>query len=171
MVKTSQTNRQMNRWMSRIWLLSLLPILLTSCQGDVVYERYMEIEAARWEYVKPITFDVEVKELGQKMDLYVNLRHTNDYPYANLWLKLFYYPPEGDPSPPTQQRLELKLAKANGKWIGSGLGTTISHEIKIKSDLVFNRTGVHSFTIQHDMREQVVPAIDHVGLRLEKSED
>ncbi|MGB0429568.1 MAG: gliding motility lipoprotein GldH [Bacteroidia bacterium] len=143
-------------------------VLLASCSAGLLYEKYLEIDNKGWKYVEPITFEVEVDDIGKAYDIYVNLRHTNDYPYSNLWLMLYTYPPdEGDV---TQQRMELKLAQPDGKWLGNGLGTNITHEIRVRQKFVFPTKGTFAFTLQHDMREQIVPAVSHVGLRVQEAE-
>ncbi|MBI1183547.1 gliding motility lipoprotein GldH [bacterium] len=146
----------------------LCTTVLSGCNRGLLYEKYMEIDHNGWEYVKPITFEVEVTDVSKPYDFYINLRHTNDYPYSNLWIMLFSYPPEGNP---TQQRMELKLAKPDGKWLGNGLGANITHEIKVKAGFTFPMPGKYAFTLQHDMREQIVPAITHVGIRIEEASE
>ncbi len=143
-------------------------IFLAACSKGLIYENYLKIEGNGWKYIEPITFEVDVEDISKAYDIYVNVRHTNDYPYSNLWLMMYTYPPEGDEI--TQQRMELKLAQPDGKWLGNGLGTNITHEIKVREKFVFPAKGTYAFTIQHDMREQVVPAISHVGIRIEKSQ-
>jgi len=139
---------------------------LSSCTRGLVYEKYLEIEGNSWEYESPVTFEVSIEELNKEYDLYVNLRHSNDYPYSNIWLMLFSLPPNGQP---TQQRLELKLAKPDGAWIGNGMGSTITHEIRVRTGMRFTEVGTYTYTIQHDMRMNQVPAVSHVGIRMEES--
>lgn len=154
--------------MKRILLsISLLAMgLLQSCNSGLVYEKYFEIEGKGWKYIEPITFEVEVDDISKTYDLYVNVRHTNDYPYSNLWMMMYSYPPDGEA---TQNRMELRLAYPDGKWIGNGLGANITHEIRVKHKFAFPMKGTYVFTLQHDMREQIVPALSHVGIRIEAS--
>jgi len=155
----------MKSW--KFLLFVVLMATLQGCSGGLIYEKYAEIDGLGWEYNSPVTFEVDVEDASKKYDFYVNLRHTNDYPYSNLWLMLYSYPPEGNP---TQQRMELKLAKPDGKWIGTGLGANITHEIRVKSGFTFPAPGKYAFTVQHDMREQIVAAISHVGIRIQETE-
>lgn len=144
----------------------MLTCLLGSCAGDVVFEKYFELPSAKWDYDQAINFEVDVKDVKQTYDLYVNVRHTNDYAYSNLWMMLYSAPQEGEG---TQQRMELKLAMPNGAWLGKGFGSTVTHEIKVRSNIRFENPGVQLFTLQHDMRINPVPALSHVGIRLERS--
>jgi len=153
---------------SQLLLISLFLVGLTSCSKGLIYEKYLEIDQKSWEYENPVTFEVEVEKPEDSYDLYVNLRHSNDYPYSNLWLMLYTLPPEGQP---TQQRLELKLARPDGSWIGNSLGGTITHEIRVRSNMELPAAGTYTYTIQHDMRMNQVPAVSHVGIRLSKADD
>lgn len=150
-------------------MIAFLGIVSAGCNPGLLYEKYLEIEGKGWKHIEPITFEVEVDDISVPYDVYVNLRHTNDYPYSNLWLMMYTYPPEGEQA--TQQRMELKLAQADGRWLGNGLGTNVTHEIRVRQKFVFPTKGTYAFTIEHDMREQIVPAVSHVGLRIEKSKD
>ena len=150
----------------RICGFLILSYLLVSCGGDVVFEKYYELPSAKWDYDDAINYEVDIKDVSKTYDLYVNIRHTNDYPYSNLWTMLYYAPVNGQG---TQQRMEFKLAQSDGKWLGNGFGSTVTHEIKVRSGMKFEQPGKMIFTIQHDMRVNPVPAVSHVGLRLEKS--
>lgn len=147
---------------------SFLVILafLSSCNGQVQYEKYFEIPDSKWDHDQVINFELEIEDATQAYDLYINVRHTNDYPYSNLWTMLYYTPANGQG---TQQRMEFKLAQPDGKWLGNGFGSTVTHEIKVRSGIKFEQPGKVVFTLQHDMRINPVPAVSHMGLRLEKA--
>lgn len=141
---------------------------LSACHQGLVYEKYLEIDNNSWEYESPVTFEIDVENINKKYDLYVNLRHSNDYPYSNIWLMLFSLPPDGQP---TQQRIELKLARPDGSWIAKGNGGTITHEVRVRQGMKFDKPGTYTYTLQHDMRINQVPAVSYVGIGLKETKE
>lgn len=138
--------------------------IISACSPGIVYEEYADISDAKWEYEKPVTFEVDIPKAGS-YKIFCNIRHNNDYHYANLWVQLFSYPPKGKPK---KQRFEIRLARKDGKWLGNGIGGTLTREALLLNDFQAEKAGKYTFTIQHDMRLNVVPAISHVGIRVEE---
>ena len=68
--------------------------------------------------------------------------------------------------PKGAQSLEFKLAEADGKWLGSGLGDIYSNQMKMMQSLKFPRKGVYSFTIEQNMRDNPLVGIEDVGVKI-----
>ena len=143
-----------------------MALFLTSCDTKGVFDEYTKVEEGQWDFQAPVVFEVTIEETGIPYHVFTNFRHTNDYPYSNLWITLSRKGPSGEE---LAQRFELTFAQQDGKWLGSGLGSSITQEKRILSDLTFPEAGTYTFTLRHDMRLKQVPAINYVGLRLEKA--
>jgi gliding motility-associated lipoprotein GldH len=74
--------------------------------------------------------------------------------------------PDGKPTP---QRVEMPLADMSGKWLGSGLDDIYEHRIPIKEKAILNKPGVYRFIFEQNMRQNPLPDIMNVGLRIEKA--
>ena len=66
--------------------IALVATILASCDSNKVYEEYVEIDDYTWSSSKPLNFEFEVSDTTALHDIYINVRHANQYPYSNLWL-------------------------------------------------------------------------------------
>lgn len=149
--------------MMRFFSIFLLSTALVSCSSNLVYEAYTEVENG-WQYQNVIEHMVDVEGPAAAHDVFLNIRHTNDYPYSNLWVQVFTTNPDGQE---VSQRFEITLAKPDGQWLGNSWGSTITQERLIMQGVKFQKPGKHVFKVQHDMRLNNVPAITHIGVRVE----
>lgn len=66
--------------------------------------------------------------------------------------------------------LELPLASKDG-WLGTGMDDIFEHRIAFTLDpqkFQFNRAGDYTFTLEQIMRDNPLPDVMNVGIRLEK---
>ena len=92
-----------------------------------------------------------------------NLRHTNNYAYANIFVLLHQHAPSGarDTTP-----VEIELAAPDGRWLGSGSGAVFSHQHLVRGNYTFPDTGRYVFLIEQNMRENPLPGVTDVGIRI-----
>ncbi|WP_160712159.1 gliding motility lipoprotein GldH [Chitinophaga solisilvae] len=139
------------------------------------YEKNLEIPGHDWAYDYKPSFEVNIQpeDTASLYDIYVNVRHTDAYPYSNMWLLVgTTYP--GD-SIPKDQRVELPLADISGKWSGTGTSGIIKHDdiiehrVPIQHNAIFNKPGTYKFTFEQNMRQNPLPHVMNVGLRISKA--
>lgn len=146
--------------------LLFIAVSLGSCDYNRVFENYQSIKDDNWYINQRPTFYVEVLDTLKEHTIYFNIRHTGLYKYSNLFV-LFTI--QGPKAKAETQRLEFKLAEADGKWLGSGLGDIYSNQIKIMDKVKFPRKGVYSFSIEQNMRDNPLAGIEDIGIRIEKN--
>ena len=155
-----------------IRILSLLFFILFVCGCDhkMVYEQNKDIQDG-WRLDQIINFNIDIKDTISNMEMYINIRHTSDYPFTNIWLFINTLDPQGQYKKDT---IECVLAEKSGKWKGSGLGKIKFLRTKLKN-IRFDSKGTHKFFIEQAMRHgskpkiQVLPEIINVGIRLQKT--
>jgi gliding motility-associated lipoprotein GldH len=98
--------------------------------------------------------------------LFVNIRNLGTYPYSNIYLFLTIGAPDGKLLTDT---VEFTLADPSGRWTGSGIGGLHDNQILYKSSVYFPRKGIYTFRIKQGMRDNVLPGIRDVGIRIEKT--
>ncbi len=152
--------------MRKLLLITLLGVAvsLSACDQNRVFENYQSIKDDNWYINQKPTFYVEVSDTLKEHTIYFNIRHTGLYKYSNLFV-LFTI--QGPKAKAETQRLEFKLAEADGKWLGSGLGDIYSNQIKIMDKVKFPRKGVYSFSIEQNMRDNPLVGIEDIGIRIE----
>ena len=141
--------------------------VLCSCNENRVFESNQSIEEEGWTYDNPIVFEAEILDTTARYDLHVNIRHTKDYEYSNLWMKIITTVPEEEP---IVTPVNLPIANAEGKWFGSGLASVLSVKLIIQEKAILSKSGKYKFELIQNMRVNPVEEILDVGLIIEKSE-
>lgn len=151
----------------RVTLLVLfVAIVFSACDQNRVFESYQNIKDDSWYINQKPSFYLDITDTVSEHNVYFNVRHTGLYKYSNLFILFTIQGPKANPE---TQRLEFKLAEADGKWLGSGLGDIYSNQIKVMEKIKFPRKGVYSFTIEQNMRDNPLVGIEDIGVRVEKN--
>ena len=147
--------------------LFALILLISACDGNLVFEDNRSLPATGWNADSALKFSVDIKDPATPVNFYINVRNADGYPYSNLFLFIKTQFPDGKVSNDT---LECLLADENGKWTGKGLGDIYDNRILFKRNVRFPLAGVYNFEIRQGMRLENVPLIMDAGLRIEKAE-
>ena len=70
-----------------LWVIGLM-MLLTSCRSDIVYSRFMPMSSNQWHADSVAQFDYAITDTSVDYRILVYVRHTERYPYQNMWLFL-----------------------------------------------------------------------------------
>ena len=142
-------------------------LLLASClPGINVFEKNVSIPHHEWQssFIPDISFAIE--DTAASYNIYFVVRHTDAYRYNNLWIKASVLQP-GESTWHSAQ-YDLTLADKN-KWLGSAMDDIYEHRVLLQKQTRFSRKGSYHFSISQVMREDPLPDILDVGLRIEKS--
>ncbi|MGX5818077.1 gliding motility lipoprotein GldH [Chitinophaga lutea] len=158
---------------------ALLALLAFACKPPRMdtFEKNRNIAHSQWNVADTLPFEVQLspEDTGYYYNLYVNVRHTDAYPYSNLWIIIHTAGP-GD-STTVARRVELPLADSYGKWMGSGVNGRVAsgtddiyeHRIPIQQNAILPRAGAYRFVFEQNMRQNPLPEILSMGLRIEKA--
>ena len=145
--------------------LIFLLALFTACDEDVVFEKSQSIQNKAWSYDDKVPFTIPIEDSLQLYNIYVNIRHTNNYAYSNLYVLIHTIYPAGDT---LQSRVSLPLADKKGKWYGSGRGEIRSAQVLIQPNARLPQKGDYQFILEQNMRVNPLPEILDMGIRVEK---
>ncbi len=95
--------------------------LLFSCNKTVVFEEYIEFQDNYWHTDTTVTFNDFFLDSTENYQIILNLRHSVDYEYQNIFLFS-----ETDFSKDT---VEIYFCDKKGRWFGKGVGDI--REVKI----------------------------------------
>jgi len=150
----------------RSWIVfALISIVLLSCDPNRVYDEYKEIPKYTWNYKENVNFNINIEDTTILYNMYINVRHTSDYMFSNLYLFIDIKYPDNKISRDT---VECVLADDRGRWLGEGLGGMWDSKILIKKSFKFNLSGEYKFDIYQAMRVDDLTDIMDIGLRIEK---
>lgn len=138
-------------------------LLLTSCTDTALMDRNVAIADRLWHYDDQPSVSAHITDTTGRYNVYLNLRHTPDYRYANIFVLVHQRYPDGSD---TTERFELRLAEPDGRWLGQGSGSVYMHQQLIKANVRFPDTGKYVFTLEQHMRENPLPEVTDVGIRI-----
>ena len=142
---------------------------LAGCLPSPYYQRVETIPNATWLYNYKPSFSLDVDDTTTNYQTYFIIRHTQAYPFNNIWLLLSLKKP-GD-SVIKKQRVNIVLAEPSGKWMGRGRDEIWEQRmyIKLNDSMVFNKIGTYQVLLEQNMRINPLPEVLNVGLRVEKA--
>ncbi len=149
---------------AQLVLLATL-FLVFACGDRAYYERNESIVNHSWSYSDIPKFDVHITDVDVRYDVWVNVRHSNAYRYANLF---FLSHEKGPALKDTAHRHEIKLAELDGRWTGNSAGSLYTNKLLVKENYQFPDTGMYSFSIEQNMRENPLRDITDIGLTIVK---
>lgn len=151
-------------------ILSLATLLFfNSCLKSPYYQKEYDIPDFEWSYDQKPVFRFEVTDTNALYNMYFLIRHTEAYPYSNIWLMVYTKKP-GDTTF-ERTRLEIPLAQPNGKWLGRGMGEIWEQRMPITNEgdsAILHTPGMWEIKFGQVMRTNPLPEVLQVGLRIEK---
>lgn len=146
----------------RIILLSSCLLLLMACNRDIVYSEFHSVPLKEWGADSVLTYRFDITDTLATYRMLVCLRHTEQYPYQNMWLFV------GDSG--QQDTIEFYLANDRGEWLGNGRNGLIEMPVLYEETHRFPHSGEQVWHIQQGMRAQSLKGISDVGLIIKKNE-
>jgi gliding motility-associated lipoprotein GldH len=138
-------------------------LLFTSCKQLDVFEKDTPIPQYLWADTFKPSFDFDITDTTVQYKLFIVIRHTDAYRYNNIWLNIGSKFPD---EKLTNQKLELQLGNDATGWDGNGMDDI--WEVRKPIAKGNFKAGKYTFTIGQIMRENPLPNIMSVGVRIEK---
>lgn len=142
-------------------------VQLSSCTTIDLYEKVEAIPKQEWSSSYKPQFTFTIKDTLAPYQVYLIVRHNNKYKYNNIWVNLYAQAPADSAK---KFGLELPLANKDG-WLGSGMDDIFEHRIAFTLDpqkFRFAKSGTYTFSLEQIMRDDPLPDMLNVGIRIEK---
>lgn len=133
-----------------------LTLILTACES-VIPERnssFTHLSSEGWAYGDTI-FLTPPPAIGKVTRL--TLRHTDSYPYRNLWIEVSQRHPDGKAT--TRDTVNIEMCDIYGQWHGSGFGD--SYQITVPLPHALDTTDI---SLRHIMRLDTLREITQIGI-------
>ncbi|NOY51560.1 MAG: gliding motility lipoprotein GldH [Chlorobi bacterium] len=150
---------------SKILLLWSI-VFLSACSSGTIYDKSIKVNQSGWYKNDMARFDLRINDSLETYDYFLNIRHTVDYRYSNLFVFFKTTYPNGNISRDT---LEFVLANKSGKWYGKGWGDIKDISFPLVKSIKFPLRGEYTFQIQQAMRVDTLEGITDIGIRIERS--
>ncbi|NGM65585.1 gliding motility lipoprotein GldH [Sphingobacterium sp. SGR-19] len=136
-----------------------------ACANQPFYDVYKSTVNRRWHHHEKQAFQVHIDENDAQYDVWIYIRHTGEYDFANLF---FLSHETGPQLKDNSYRHELRLATPDGRWIGKNAGNLYENKLLLKENYAFPDTGIYTFEIEQNMRENPLLNITDIGLKIIK---
>jgi gliding motility-associated lipoprotein GldH len=143
-------------------------IFLSACNTVDLYEKNTALPHHEWKTNYRPVYRFNITDTVSTYQLFITLRHDDQYHFNNIWMNLYAQAPGGKPQ---KFMLELPLATKESGWLGSAMDDLYDHRIALTLDPArfnFRHQGEYVFTLEQIMREDPLGNIFDVGIRLEK---
>ena len=153
------------------FLVVVISLLFTSCDSNRVYEYNADFKDRAWKTSDTTVFDFYIRDTGKRYNIYYNVRNSIDYPYARLFVNYSLTDSLGNPIEKKlipQDLFDQKTGRPNGD---SGLGDIYDHQFLLLKNFEFKYYGKYLINLQQYMRQDTLPGILAIGVRVEEAEN
>jgi gliding motility-associated lipoprotein GldH len=146
-------------------MVSIICLMLVSCKSGTLFDDNKSLPGNVWKADKILRFEVGLQDTLSICKFYLNVRHTTNYRYSNLFLFINTTFPDGKEARDT---VECILADPSGKWLGKGISNVRDNQVLLRRGIRFPQQGRYIFELEQAMRENELQGIMDVGLRIVK---
>ncbi len=141
-------------------------VLITACEQSRVFDNNVALNKEGWLYGEQKSFEVNINDTSISYNLFINVRHTDEYPYDNLWLKMTTIFPD---STSQQNNINVQLSEPDGQWTGICVDGICFNSVLVQNNFFLVRKGKYTFILEQDMRMNPLPYIFDIGVKVEKN--
>ena len=152
------------------WSIPALVLLLAGCDEGIVHQSDLPVEGAVWDRAWKPEFTVDITDTVNAHNVFIDIRHTGDYPFSDLFLFVDLYGPDDRH---LRDTVECLLADPTGRWYGKGTGFIFADRFeahvlyKLKNR--FPASGRYTIKLEQAMRTEKLPGVIDVGVSVERS--
>jgi len=132
------------------------------CGPSALFEQSFEFENHVWSYGNEKSFSFLAPDTTSTFDLILDLTHTENYTYENLYIQLTTHFPNQEQ---VSDEISIPLIQEDGHWVGKG-STEKRVRVFLQQSLRFNQVGEHTITIAQHSREENLEEISSVSLSI-----
>ena len=149
-------------------LLWSLCFFLVSCNGNILFQERAEISGSSWSYDSPLIYSFNISDTSELYDVFLNVQHSRDFGYQNLYTALQTISPGGDT---LFQRISVNLSDDYGEWLGTCKGNECSNQILIRKSTPFSKTGSYKILLNQHSRVNNLEGIKSIELTIAATKD
>ncbi|WP_230688094.1 gliding motility lipoprotein GldH [Hymenobacter jeongseonensis] len=144
--------------------------MLTACDPNRVFEQNIDFPDSSWDVQQKPAFTFAIEDTTATYDVYFNVRHASAYGFYNLYVKHTLVGPAGRVGPPLLHQMLLMDPKT-GEPKGSGTGDIYDIQILALPKQRFAKPGSYTLTLEQYMRQDQLPGLMAMGVRVAKHEE
>ena len=146
------------------YIVVSMVLLLSACGESYYYQESRSIGDDGWTDGEVFDFNFDIKDTMQHYNLYLDLYHTKDYPYQNLYLKIdTRYPDQHTIS----DTLSFDLANAVGDWNGKCSSDACDLRVFLAHQIRFEQLGDYRIGFTQYSRFDTIPEIKNISFKIQ----
>lgn len=151
-----------------VWVAACL-LIFSSCDPARIYEQNIDLAEGNWAVENVPVFEFDIQDTTQQYDVYFNVRYNLQYNFYNLYMQHQLIGP--DSAVLSSQLHELLLMDPKtGKPLGKGFSDTYDLQARAIKGITFPKAGTYRLKLTQYMRQDPLPAILSVGIRVAKAD-
>ena len=144
--------------------------VLAACDPNRVFEQNIDFPKYAWDVQQKPAFTFAIQDTAARYDVYFNVRYTPAYGFYNLYVKNTLIGPGGLAGPALLHQMLLMDPKT-GEPKGSGTGDIYDLQLLALPKHRFARSGSYTLTLEQYMRQNQLPNLMAIGVRVAKHID
>ena len=154
----------------KILIIALVSISFVACTPKTVYSEFQSLPVAGWHQDSVLRYLFMIDDTVNEYDVLICVRHTEVYPYQNMWLFCSMGVPADSLTIWQNDTIEFYLADDRGRWLGNRSVGCEEMPVLFAQNLRFHRAGEYQFLISQAMRDEWLKGVYDMGLVVRKSE-
>ena len=151
----------------KIWSVFFVLLFLMSCENASQKVEMKNLKGT-WNKKTEQKFDFKINDAQNSKNIIFVVRNNNDYPYSNIRLIVNFL--DKKTKIKSTDTLNYILAKPSGEWLGKGFGDTKEILFQYKLNYKFPGNGDYSIGLVQAMRNDNLPGIEDIGVKLETAQ-
>lgn len=152
--------------LSSIFPIVLLVFSLFSCGPEQLFKDSQKMAQNIWSYDDSVSFQFEITDTTETLDVLLYLNHTEDYAYQNLYFTLGIAYPDGVK---TLDTLSINVSDKMGMRKAKCRGGSCQLYTALMKHVRFQQAGKYRFIFNQFTRIDSLAGIHELGLYIEKS--
>lgn len=141
-------------------------VFFTSCGETYTVEKENVFDNQTWNYQDSVIFDFDNLDTAKRYSLYLDIAHSTEYDYQNIYIKIHTVYPSGKR---ISDQVGIDLAAYDGKWKGKCSGEDCVVPIVLVEHVKLSELGKHQFVFEQYTRDEALPFVE--GLTFKVKED
>ena len=140
-------------------------IFLFSCSEKKIFEKHIKLDNYEWTSDNKLPFEVSIEDTVSFYNIYIPVRHTDNYPYDGLLVYVTTSTPSGET---ISKDYKLQLRDENGKFKGDAGGDIWDIDVPIMENIKFNSIGIYKFKVENNMPKPPTISLMEMGFKVKK---
>lgn len=117
-----------------------------------------------WSYSEPASFSFDINDVSNKYNLYLDIDHSTDFPFENLYVRIHTKFPD---QTSVSDTLSIQMIGNLGNWIGNCNGSNCDLKVFLQEQIKFKAAGAYTIQIEQFTRSEQLNGVNSISFSIE----